>query len=159
MLHLFLIGDCILKLLFVFPRTDDDFSEQLEIKPEIIYFKSESNVIEVGVDSMSDTSETKDLVPLDPLVEYMNVYEDVPEEVELSSDVTEEIEGRTTAGENVIIESSEFVTNNNGTQEISVVSSEANGFNMEPVMPFFLTSSPMFTILNENNEVGVSLVK
>lgn len=137
---------------------DEDFEEQLEIKSEVIYLKNESDIIEVGADSMSDTSETRDLVPLEPLVEYMNVYEDVREEVELS-DVKEEAEGQMMAGENLIIGSSEYVTNNNGTQEISVVGSEENNFGVEPVMPFFLTSSPMFTILNENNEVGVSFEK
>ncbi|XP_018565320.1 zinc finger and SCAN domain-containing protein 26 isoform X2 [Anoplophora glabripennis] len=140
-------------------RSDEEFEEQLEIKPEVIYFKNEcGETVEVGVDTMSDTSETKDLVPLEPLVEYMNVYEDVREEVELSSEVTckmEEAEGQT-GSENVIIES-EYVTNNNGTQEISVVSSDGNNLGMDPVMPFFLTSSPMFTILNENNEETIIL--
>lgn len=154
--HLHFISAIFKQYLFL----DEEFEEQLVIKPEVVYFKNESDIVEVGAESLSDTSETKDLVPLEPLVEYMNVYDDAREEVELSSDATcnmEEVD-RQTGRENVIIES-EYVTNNNDTQEISVVSSDVNNLGIEPVMPFFLTSSPMFTILNENNEVRLSFFK
>ncbi|KAJ8925198.1 hypothetical protein NQ315_001384 [Exocentrus adspersus] len=123
------------------PARNDDNLVELEIRPEVIYFKSEGEGVETG--AMSDTSETKDLVPLEPLVEYMNVYEDV--------DVKDEVE------ENVAIHP-EYITTTDVAQEISIITDGGGNMGVEPVMPFFLTSSPVFTILNENNEVGETII-
>lgn len=44
---------------------------------------------------------------------------------------------------------------NDDNQIVNIVSSENNQY-VQPIMPFYLSDSSIFTIMNENNEVGVS---
>ncbi|KAJ8936698.1 hypothetical protein NQ314_012197 [Rhamnusium bicolor] len=57
-------------------ENDEDIEEYVEVKPELVYLKYEGEGDEVVLDSSLESGETRELAPLEPLVEYANVYED-----------------------------------------------------------------------------------
>lgn len=106
------------------------------MKPELIYLNSETIEYE-------DEVENQSLTPLEPVV----VYQDQEEyEYAIQGNVETEIMEDDTDGQKIVFGSEEQVFN--------VVSSD--GHYVQPMMPFYLSDSPVFTIMNENNEVGVS---
>ncbi|KAJ8957002.1 hypothetical protein NQ318_012169 [Aromia moschata] len=136
-------------------ENDAEVEEEMIVRPEVVYLKCDDG--EQYHDSSSDCGEGKELVSLEPLVEY--VYEEDEDEEQnrqnARGEAADGVEGLQDSGAGV---SSEYDGDGNESQVISIVSSEGNNLAVEPMMPFFLTSSPVFTILNENNEVGETII-
>ncbi|KAJ8977415.1 hypothetical protein NQ317_000217 [Molorchus minor] len=126
-------------------ENDADPAKEMVVKQEVVYLKCEND----DDNSNSDCDGSKELAPLEPLVEY--VYGEG--EVNVSEVKVEETDDDSVR--NVV--QCEYGVDDAESQIISVVSAEGDE-GMDPIMPFFLTSSPMFTILNENNEVGETII-
>nr|XP_023013420.1 zinc finger protein 271-like [Leptinotarsa decemlineata] len=128
------------------------------VKPELIYLNQKGEVIE------EKTYDYKDLSPLEPLVEY--VYEDCSKSPQVKlGDSFQECSAQDyveteVSPEGLVLQT---IAQVDGTEIESIehseppLNSEVNAFRIEPMMPFFLTS-PIVTIMNENNEIGETII-
>lgn len=116
------------------------------VKPEIVYLNSENHVGD-------KEDESKNFTNLNPLVVY-TYHNDESDHEDCPEYITEHVETEIIEQED---EDQKFCLYNNGTSEsLNGGTSENEGL-VEPMMPFFLSDPSVFTILNEQNEVGVSL--
>lgn len=127
-----------------------DSFDHYYVRPELVYLNAEGNIDE-------KENETKNFTDLNPLVVYSSQNDDSDQEQDVD-DCTEYV---TENVETEIIEEAEdqnFLINSQDENDLVNCSAGDNGQLVEPMMPFFLTDPSVFTILNENNEIGVSIV-
>lgn len=128
-----------------------DSFDHYYVRPELVYLTADGNIDE------KENETAKNFTNLSPLVVYSSRNEDSDQE----QDVDDCIEYVTENVETEIIEGDEdqkFLIHSQGESGLENCSEGANGQLVEPMMPFFLTDPSVFTILNENNEVGVSII-